>query len=54
MRAGSVAMMARRSPSLIVAQRAISSIVRPQPTHSPVSASSRQMLTQGVSKGGAD
>src|SRR4029453_3117672 len=43
-------MMARRSPSFIVAQRAISSMVRPQPTHSPVSPWSRQTLTQGVSK----
>jgi hypothetical protein len=28
-------MMVRRSASLIVAQRAISSMVRPQPTHNP-------------------
>ncbi len=45
-------MMARRSDSLIAAQRAISSMVRPQPTHRPVSLSSRQILTHGVSKGG--
>src|SRR5215469_12776488 len=50
MRSGNAAMMARRSRSLIVAQRAISSMVRPQPMHSPVSASSRQTLRQGVSK----
>jgi|GEM_PF-627240 hypothetical protein len=43
-------MMARRSRSLIVDQRAISSMMRPQPMHSPVPASSRQTLTQGVSK----
>ena len=50
MRSGNAAMMARRSPSLIVAHRAISSMVRPQPMHSAVSAASRQTLTQGVSK----
>jgi hypothetical protein len=42
--------MARRSEQLIADQRAISSMVRPQPTQSPVSPSSRQTLTQGVSK----
>lgn len=42
--------MARRSPSVIDAQLAISSMVRPQPTQSPISESSRQTLTQGVSK----
>jgi hypothetical protein len=42
--------MARRSEQLIAAQRAMSSMVRPQPTQSPVSPSSRQTLTQGVSK----
>src|SRR4026208_659332 len=50
MRSGKAAMMACRSPSFIVAQGAISSMARPQPMHSPVSASSRQTLTQGVSK----
>src|SRR6516165_4733524 len=50
LRSGNAAMIARRSPSLIVVQQAISSMVRPQPMHSPVSASSRQTLTQGVSK----
>jgi hypothetical protein len=43
-------MMARRSESLIEAQPAISPIVRPHPTHKPVSLSSRQTLTHGVSK----
>ena len=45
-------MTARRSDSLIAAQLAISSMVRPQPTHSPVLLSSRQILMHGVSKGG--
>jgi hypothetical protein len=52
MRAGSAAMMARRCSTLSEAQLAISAIVRPQPTHKPVSSSSRQTLTQGVSKEG--
>jgi len=43
-------MMARRSRSLIAAQRAISSMLRPQPTQVPLSTSSRQILMQGVSK----
>ena len=34
-RAGNIAMMARRSSALIAAQRAISSMVRPQPRHRP-------------------
>lgn len=45
-------MTARRSESLIADQRAISSMVRPQPAHMPVAVSSRQILTQGVSKEG--
>ncbi len=45
-------MTARRSASLIELQVAISSRVRPQPVHSPDSESSRQTLTQGVSKAG--
>jgi hypothetical protein len=40
----------RRSCSLIAAQSAISSMVRPQPIQVPVSASSRQILTHGLSK----
>ena len=44
--------MARRSEQLMADQRAISSMVRPQPRQSPVSPSSRQTLTQGVSKEG--
>src|SRR6185437_7576331 len=48
-RAGNAAMMADRSASLIDAQLAISSMVRPQPTQSPSSASSKQTFTQGVS-----
>ena len=52
MRAGSAAMMARRCSGLIPAQPAISAMVRPQPTQSPVSLSSRQILTHGVSKEG--
>ena len=43
-------MTARRSASLICAQVAISASVRPQPRQVPVAASSRQILTQGVSK----
>ena len=45
-------MTARRSASLIPAQPAISASVRPQPTQRPVSLSSRQILTHGVSKKG--
>jgi hypothetical protein len=44
--------MVRRSLSVIDAQPAISSRVRPQPMHSPNSVSSKQTLTQGVSKTG--
>jgi hypothetical protein len=50
MRAASVAMTARRSASLIVAHWAISASVRPQPTQVPLASSSKQILTQGVSK----
>ncbi len=45
-------MTARRSASLIPAQPAISAIVRPQPIQRPLSWSSRQILTHGVSKEG--
>ena len=48
-RAGNAAMMAARSASLIDAQLAISSIVRPQPMQSPSSELSKQTFTQGVS-----
>ena len=41
-------MTAARSASLIAAQRAISSSVRPQPLHSPLAASIVQTLMQGV------
>jgi len=50
MRAGSSAMTARRSVSLICAQPAISASVRPQPRQVPVAVLSSQILTQGVSK----
>ena len=50
MRAGSAAMIARRSASLMVAQAAISASVRPQPTQVPLASSSRQILMHGVSK----
>jgi hypothetical protein len=49
-RSGSLAMMARRSADVMSAQRAISSVLRPQPTHSFVLSLRRQILTQGVSK----
>lgn len=41
--------MRRRSLVVMVAQRVISSMERPQPMHKPVSRSMSQMLTQGVS-----
>jgi hypothetical protein len=44
--------MARRSLGVISAQAAISSRVRPQPTHRPEQASISQTSMQGVSKGG--
>ena len=50
MRTGSAAMIARRSASLIAAHWAISAMVRLQPMQVPVSGSSRQILTHGVSK----
>jgi len=42
-------MMRARSPSLIVLQRAISSMVRAQPTQSPERTSIVQILLQGLS-----
>jgi hypothetical protein len=45
-------MMVRRSSGLIPAQRATSSIVRPQPRHKPEAPSISQTSMQGVSKGG--
>jgi hypothetical protein len=42
-------MIRRLSLFVIVAQWAISSMVRPQPMHNPDSRSMSQMLTQGVS-----
>lgn len=44
-------MISRRSSGLIPAQRAISSIVRPQPRHRPVPSSISQTSMHGVSKG---
>jgi hypothetical protein len=43
-------MMRLRSESLMAAQLAISSMVRPQPRQKPVSVSSVQMSMQGVCK----
>ena len=54
MRAGSSAMMVRRSAALIAAQAAISSSVRPQPVQSPRGLSSVQTDMQGDSIGIAD
>lgn len=45
-------MISRRSSGLIPDQRAISSIVRPQPRHRPVLSSISQISMQGVSKEG--
>jgi hypothetical protein len=45
-------MTATRSTSLIVAQAAISSPVRPQPMHKADSGSITQTLMQGVETGG--
>lgn len=51
-RAGSAVMMRRRSPSDIVDQPAISSIVRPQPRHSFEPGSSTHIFRQGDSIAG--
>jgi hypothetical protein len=48
-RAGASRMTRERSAALMAVQRAISSIVRPQPRHSPERASSMQIFTQGLS-----
>lgn len=48
MRAGSSAMIARRSASLIAPQPAISASVRPQPMQSPVMPLTAQVLMHGL------
>jgi len=46
-------MMLRRSAGVMSRQRAISSVVRPQPVQARPALSSLQMLTQGLSMGGS-
>src|SRR5262245_51780390 len=48
-RSGNLSITWARSEALMLAQQAISSIVRPQPRHKPIRASRVQRLTQGGS-----